>query len=97
MFKNVFFFFRCYPDYYDEIENPISLYMINKQLKRGDIKDLESLVKLIIQMFNNARLYNIERSEIYKAADKLELLTIETVKKLDPELALKVKLFFFLN
>lgn len=83
---------KCYPDYYDEIENPVSLYMINKQLKRGDFKTLESLVKLLFQMFSNARSYNIERSEIYKAANKLELLTIETVKELDPTLNLEPNL-----
>lgn len=67
--------------------------MINKQLKRGDFKTLESLVKLLFQMFSNARSYNIERSEIYKAANKLELLTIETVKELDPTLNLEVNIF----
>lgn len=71
--------------------------MINKQLKRGEFKDLESLVKSLFQMFCNARSYNIERSEIYKAANKLELLTIEVVKDLDSNLLLKVRLVFIIN
>uniref|UniRef100_A0A914I7V8 Bromo domain-containing protein n=1 Tax=Globodera rostochiensis TaxID=31243 RepID=A0A914I7V8_GLORO len=45
---------RSYPDYYEEIERPMSLYMINKKLKRDQIcciyEAAQRLRKLTLQM-----------------------------------------------
>ncbi|EJD74959.1 polybromodomain protein [Loa loa] len=63
-----------YPDYFDEISDPMSLFMINKKLKRGEYRTLEELLKDIVLVFENAKTYNVEGSDIYEAAAKLERL-----------------------
>jgi protein polybromo-1 len=73
-----------YPDYYDEIERPMSLFMINKKLKQGEFADLKALVESLLLVFRNARSYNIEESDIYKAAMQLEKLTVSTAESLSP-------------
>uniref|UniRef100_A0A915DFK5 Protein polybromo-1 n=1 Tax=Ditylenchus dipsaci TaxID=166011 RepID=A0A915DFK5_9BILA len=75
-----------YPDYYDEIEKPMSLFMINKRLKQNEYPDLKSLVEALLLVFRNARSYNIEESDIYKAANQLEQLTLQTAETLSPGL-----------
>ncbi|KAK6057679.1 hypothetical protein COOONC_04764, partial [Cooperia oncophora] len=65
-----------YPDYFDEISRPMSLFMINKKLKRNDYKTFEELFKDFMQVFENACEYNMESSDIYIAAQKLQNLTI---------------------
>ena len=58
--QNVIFFiefpkkawiFSYYPDYYDEISSPMSLFMINKKLKGGKYTDLESVLKDFLQVW----------------------------------------------
>ena len=44
-------FFSYYPDYYDEISSPMSLFMINKKLKGGKYTDLESVLKDFLQVW----------------------------------------------
>uniref|UniRef100_A0A915PSR4 Protein polybromo-1 n=1 Tax=Setaria digitata TaxID=48799 RepID=A0A915PSR4_9BILA len=63
-----------YPDYFDEISEPMSLFMINKKLKRGEYCTLEDLLRDIVLVFENAKTYNVEGSDIYEAAAKLEKL-----------------------
>ncbi|VDO25165.1 unnamed protein product [Brugia timori] len=63
-----------YPDYFDEISDPMSLFMINKKLKRDEYHTLEELLKDIVLVFENAKTYNVEGSDIYEAAAKLERL-----------------------
>uniref|UniRef100_A0A158Q8R4 Bromo domain-containing protein n=1 Tax=Elaeophora elaphi TaxID=1147741 RepID=A0A158Q8R4_9BILA len=63
-----------YPDYFDEISDPMSLFMINKKLKRDEYRTLEELLKDIVLVFENAKTYNVEGSDIYEAAAKLERL-----------------------
>ncbi|VDK76275.1 unnamed protein product, partial [Onchocerca ochengi] len=63
-----------YPDYFDEISEPMSLFMINKKLKRSGYRTLEELLKDILLVFENAKTYNVEGSDIYEAAVKLERL-----------------------
>ncbi|CAI5439479.1 unnamed protein product [Caenorhabditis angaria] len=77
---------QMYPDYFDEIQTPVSLFMINKKLKNGDY-DMRGLVRDLLQMYSNACEYNMESSEVYIAAKKLEQITLITLKKLSPELA----------
>ncbi len=43
-------FLSYYPDYYDEISSPMSLFMINKKLKGGKYTDLESVLKDFLQV-----------------------------------------------
>uniref|UniRef100_A0A183C7G4 Bromo domain-containing protein n=1 Tax=Globodera pallida TaxID=36090 RepID=A0A183C7G4_GLOPA len=79
---------RSYPDYYEEIERPMSLYMINKKLKRdqygtGAQQQLHGLVQDLLLVFDNACSYNIEESGIYEAAQRLRKLTLQMAKKLE--------------
>ncbi|GMT37808.1 hypothetical protein PFISCL1PPCAC_29105, partial [Pristionchus fissidentatus] len=75
---------RYYPDYYDEMKCPMSLFMINKKLKLGKYTDLDELVKDFALVFGNAMEYNVEASEIYKAAKALKELTLKKAKQLQP-------------
>lgn len=52
----------------------MSLFMINKKLKRGEYRTLEELLNDIVLVFENAKSYNVEGSVIYEAAAKLERL-----------------------
>ncbi|CAI2310230.1 unnamed protein product [Caenorhabditis sp. 36 PRJEB53466] len=78
---------ESYPDYYDEIKVPVSLFMINKRLKNGQY-DIKSLVADLMQMYSNAFEYNLEASDVYIAAEKLKNLTLLTCKQLVPSLDL---------
>ncbi|VDM46535.1 unnamed protein product [Toxocara canis] len=75
-----------YPDYYDEIATPISLFMINKRLKRGEYESLSALLEDITLVFENAQSYNLEGSEIYDAAVKLQKIAISKARSLQPNL-----------
>ncbi|MCP9263522.1 Polybromodomain protein [Dirofilaria immitis] len=85
-----------YPDYFDEISEPMSLFMINKKLKRDDYHTLEELLKDILLVFENAKTYNVEGSDIYEAAAKLERLaksktrTLQKVVKVNEVEASKI-------
>ncbi|VDO49938.1 unnamed protein product [Onchocerca flexuosa] len=52
----------------------MSLFMINKKLKRDGYRTLDELLKDILLVFENAKTYNVEGSDIYEAAVKLERL-----------------------
>ncbi len=64
---------RELPDYYDVIENPISLNKIQKKLKSGEyggnVQDLNDDLNL---MFENCKLYNRKDSNLYKDGCKLQ-------------------------
>lgn len=74
-----------YPDYYDEIKQPVSIFMINKRLKNGQY-DFKTLVGDFMTMYANAFEYNLESSDVCVAAQKLRNLTIATCKKIAPAL-----------
>lgn len=82
--------FSWYPDYYDEISTPMSLFMINKKLKRGEYESLDTLLEDITLVFENARSYNLEGSEIYDAAVKLGKLAVSKARSLQPNLTVVV-------
>ncbi|UMM10116.1 hypothetical protein L5515_000033 [Caenorhabditis briggsae] len=74
---------ESYPDYYDEIKQPVSLFMINKRLKNGQY-DFKTLIADLMTMYSNAFEYNLESSDVCIAAQKLRNLTIATCKELVP-------------
>ena len=57
---------REYPDYYDEIQTPISMYLINQKLKNGHYNSVQMLLDDLNTMFDNAQDYNADGSEIFK-------------------------------
>uniref|UniRef100_A0A1I7UKI5 Bromo domain-containing protein n=1 Tax=Caenorhabditis tropicalis TaxID=1561998 RepID=A0A1I7UKI5_9PELO len=76
---------RSYPDYYDEIKQPVSIFMINKRLKNQQY-DMKTLVADLMTMYANAFEYNLESSDVCIAAQKLRNLTIATCKQVAPSL-----------
>lgn len=80
----------CYPDYFDEVETPISLYMVNKKLKRGDYPNVEPVFKDLMLMYENACEYNMPNSDIYTAAKKLEYITAQQMKVLAPNFDMSI-------
>ncbi|EPB66290.1 Bromodomain protein, partial [Ancylostoma ceylanicum] len=68
----------------------MSLFMINKKLKRNGYQTFEELFKDFVQVFENACEYNMETSDIFIAARKLQNLTIRRARELQPSLDLSL-------
>ncbi|OZJ04686.1 hypothetical protein BZG36_02542 [Bifiguratus adelaidae] len=60
-----------YPEYYQVIENPISLEQIQQKMRNG-YKTLEDFEKDMWRLFENALFFNEEGSQIYKDAKRLQ-------------------------
>ncbi|KAL7793135.1 hypothetical protein V8C37DRAFT_378557 [Trichoderma ceciliae] len=60
------------PDYYQIIANPIALDNIKKKAKRKKYQTVDQAVSDLELMFDNAKLYNEDDSEVYEAAVKLQ-------------------------
>jgi chromatin structure-remodeling complex subunit RSC1/2 len=73
------------PDYFREIKNPIAFDVIKKKLKRKKYTTIDQFTRDLDLMFENAKQYNQDASEIYKDAVALqkeahELAEIEKAK-----------------
>jgi len=62
---------RTYPDYYQEIKNPISLNIIKSKLNKRLYSSLNELNRDFTLLFTNAMTYNQEDSIIYNYAKQL--------------------------
>ena len=62
---------RTYPDYYEDIKNPIAMNIIKKKLNKRKYESLGELVADFELMFNNALEYNLEDSLVYKNAKRI--------------------------
>lgn len=58
---------ESYPDYYQTIENPISMNCIRNKMKKPDY-ELEEMCDDLRLMFDNAMQYNIEGSQVHEDA-----------------------------
>ncbi|KAI9666205.1 MAG: hypothetical protein M1821_004140 [Bathelium mastoideum] len=81
------------PEYYNEIKNPIAFDVLKKKLKRKKYTTLEQFMKDVDVMFENAKSYNQDESQIYKDAVELQqearaLMDIEKAKP-DTEYAME--------
>ncbi|XP_021376480.1 protein polybromo-1-like isoform X20 [Mizuhopecten yessoensis] len=65
---------RDYPDYYQVILNPIDMVTIEAKTKGEKYYSENELIVDFELMFNNARHYNEEESQVYKDANTLEKL-----------------------
>ena len=63
---------KDYPDYYEVIQSPIDMNMINDKIKKSMYKSTEEFIQDCRLMFNNCRQYNEEGSDIVKDANTLE-------------------------
>lgn len=60
------------PDYYTAIRNPIALDLIKKKHKRKKYTSLDQVLQDLELMFENAKEYNEEGSEVYEDAIELQ-------------------------
>lgn len=60
------------PEYYADIKNPIAMDMIKKKAKRKKYQSVDQVMKDLDLMFENAKSYNLEGSQIYKDAVDLQ-------------------------
>lgn len=59
------------PEYYNEIKNPMAVDIIKKRIKRKKYQSVEQFMKDVDLMFENAKLYNEDDSEIHNIAVEL--------------------------
>ncbi|KAI1262022.1 hypothetical protein F5Y18DRAFT_399462 [Xylariaceae sp. FL1019] len=60
------------PDYYTTIANPMALNIIKRKCKSKKYQNVDQAMQDINLMFNNAKEYNIESSQIYQDAEQLQ-------------------------
>lgn len=63
---------KDYPDYYQQISQPISLQQIRDKMKNNEYESVEQMDADLNLMFENAKRYNVSNSHIYKRALKLQ-------------------------
>ncbi|XP_008336374.2 protein polybromo-1-like [Cynoglossus semilaevis] len=63
---------REYPDYYQQIKQPIALQQIRAKMKNGEYENVEQMEYDLNTMFENAKRYNMPNSSIYKRAFRLQ-------------------------
>ncbi|XP_068598056.1 protein polybromo-1-like [Brachionichthys hirsutus] len=63
---------REYPDYYQQIKQPIALQQIRAKMKNGEYESVEQMDADLSLMFENAKRYNMPNSSIYKRAFRLQ-------------------------
>ncbi len=68
---------RIYPDYYEEIKQPISFNVIKSKLNKRLYTSLNDLNRDFNLLFTNAMQYNVEDSVIYNNAKQLMQAFIE--------------------
>jgi chromatin structure-remodeling complex subunit RSC1/2 len=61
-----------YPTYFTEVKEPIALDTIKKKAKRKKYQSLEQFLKDLDLLFNNAKQFNEDGSEIYRDAIDLQ-------------------------
>nr|CAH8840900.1 unnamed protein product [Trichobilharzia regenti] len=83
---------RLYPDYYDEITNPLCLSTIKKKIKRYEYASLDALLTDLDVVFNNAQQYNVEQSAIHQDSILLQQLAHKKCEELrNSEIVLSIK------
>ncbi|XP_048874224.1 protein polybromo-1 isoform X3 [Brienomyrus brachyistius] len=61
-----------YPDYYQQIKQPVSLQQIRDKMRNNEYESIEQIEADLILMFENAKRYNMPNSAIYKRVLKLQ-------------------------
>ncbi|XP_078802847.1 polybromo 1, like isoform X2 [Oryzias latipes] len=73
---------REYPDYFQQIKQPICLLQIRAKMKSGEYESLEQIEADLTLMFENAKRYNMPNSSIYKRAFRLQQIMQAKKKEL---------------
>ena len=76
---------REFPDYYEQVEDPISLNQIRKKLKSGEYSQLSELADDLNTMFENCKLYNRPDSRVFKDGVKLQKICQSKIEELQME------------
>ncbi|XP_077385253.1 protein polybromo-1-like isoform X1 [Festucalex cinctus] len=63
---------KDYPDYYQQITQPLCLHQIKNKMKNNEYDSVEHMDSDLTLMFENAKRYNVPHSSIYKRALKLQ-------------------------
>ncbi|CAB4430154.1 unnamed protein product [Rhizophagus irregularis] len=71
---------KMYPDYYEEIKNPISLDVIKQKIDDGEYLNEEAFEADLELMCENAKKYNVEGSQIHNDAIILQKLARKLLK-----------------
>ncbi|XP_068449464.1 polybromo 1, like isoform X5 [Clinocottus analis] len=61
-----------YPDYFQQIKQPIALQQIRAKMKNCEYENVEQMDADLTLMFENAKRYNMPNSSIYKRAFRLQ-------------------------
>ncbi|KAI0857558.1 hypothetical protein F4860DRAFT_489202 [Xylaria cubensis] len=69
------------PDYYTTIANPIALDIIKRKYKRKKYQSVDQALQDIDLMFENAKEYNIDTSQLFKDAVQLQAHARELVEQ----------------
>lgn len=64
---------KDYPDYYKLIKKPTSISDVRGLVESEEVQDWDALAKEVRLIWDNAKEYNQEGSDIYLMAEKLEV------------------------
>lgn len=67
---------RDYPDYYKTISRPTSISDARSLVEKDSIQDWDALAREVRLIWDNAKQYNQEDSDIYAMAEKLEVSSL---------------------
>ncbi|CAG4978753.1 unnamed protein product [Colias eurytheme] len=73
---------KLYPEYYNVIDRPIDMLMIEANIKNDRYLSIDEMVSDFRLMFSNCRQFNEEGSMIYEDANLLERVLNEKLKEL---------------
>ncbi|XP_041743790.2 polybromo 1, like isoform X5 [Coregonus clupeaformis] len=65
-----------YPDYYQQIKQPIALQQIREKMKNGEYENVDQMDSDLTLMFENAKRYNVPTSGISKRALRLQQILL---------------------
>lgn len=79
------------PEYYQEIKNPIAMDLIKRKAKRKKYQSVDQALRDLELMFENAKEYNLEDSQVYRDAVDLQkearIIAEQEKKKPDSDFA----------
>ncbi|XP_043236297.1 protein polybromo-1-like isoform X4 [Amphibalanus amphitrite] len=76
---------RLYPDYYEEIKNPIALRQIKRKMKDSLYSGIQEMEDDMNLMFENARQYNPPDSKLYKDSIRLQKVLQKKVAEMSAD------------
>ncbi|KAH0848398.1 hypothetical protein FOPE_02212 [Fonsecaea pedrosoi] len=83
---------KDYPDYYRLVKKPTSISDVRAMVERDAIQDWDALAKEVRLIWDNAKDYNQEGSDIYLMAEKLEVWSESKMQSLGAQPRRNLKL-----